>query len=74
MLGLIRSRFPTDSSFATIFRHYSLFSGPFVMACKDLSDECGSYATEGGCDDFAPLSSIGEIKTMCKKSCGFCGS
>ena len=48
--------------------------GRFVMDCKDLSDECASYATEGGCDEFAPLSSIGDVKTMCKKSCGLCES
>ncbi len=44
------------------------------MECKDLAEECVSYATEGGCDDFAPLSPIGDIKTMCKRSCGFCES
>ena len=42
------------------------------MACKDLSSDCASYATDGGCEDFAPLSSIGDIKTMCRKSCGLC--
>ena len=42
------------------------------MACKDLSDDCASYATDGGCEDFAPLSSIGDIKRMCKASCGLC--
>lgn len=44
------------------------------MTCKDLSDECAFYATEGGCEEFAPLSNIGDVKTMCKKSCGFCES
>ena len=42
------------------------------MACKDLSSDCASYATDGGCEDFAPLSSIGDIKRMCRKSCGLC--
>lgn len=42
------------------------------MGCKDLSDECSSYATEGSCDEWAPLAPFGEVKTMCKKSCGLC--
>ncbi|EDO32444.1 predicted protein [Nematostella vectensis] len=40
--------------------------------CKDYSDECGQYASQGFCSEYAPNTGIGTISMMCRRSCGSC--